>query len=156
MALYLGGEKLAPTFMKTIGGGGGPSMGENYATGTAVADDDGIVTFPELSFTPKLIAVWNAEKYDLKAEAEANGDEWDPDRMPVTVVGFMAFAIYKDDMWITQGLRSESGEAYISNQTADARSGVFVDGNTYSYRIVRYTSDGCVIAGETFNYAIIG
>jgi hypothetical protein len=121
-----------------------------------VANDDGIVTFPELSFTPTLIAVWNAEKYDLKAEAEANGDEWDPSCMPVTVVGFMVFAVYKDDIWITQGLRSESGEAYISNQTADARSGVTVDGNTYSYRIMRHTNDGGLIAGEVFNYAIFG
>jgi hypothetical protein len=53
MAIYLGGQKVGAILTNKVF--------PNSLTGTAISDDDGIITFPELNFTPKIITVWNVK-----------------------------------------------------------------------------------------------
>lgn len=150
MALYLGSEKLELAIAEYS------NSSSLCLTGTAISDSNGVVTFPQLDFTPKLIAVWNITKRDLKAEAEANGEDWDDSYTQYIYNGSMVFAVYQDGVWVSQGLTGMSGEVFISNATFDSGSGISVNNNTYSYRIMRNTQDGEVVANELFNYAIYG
>ena len=147
MALYLGSEKLGVTIAR----------GANCATGTVTADDTGTVTFPELSFVPKMIAIWNVTQRDLKAEYEAGGEYWEEGYVQYIHTGIMLFAIYQDDTWVSQGIDGNSSGSYISNETWVAGSTVDFnsENNCYSYRIERKRQTQ-EYTGEIFNYAIYG
>lgn len=153
MALYLGEQKVGMGFVGRVEI---PVPTGNYASGTAVADDNGVVTFPELGFTPKLIALWNVYQRDLKEEAEAEGWDWEEDWVRYVHSGFMLFGIYQDDTWVTQALTSNSGEALISNETWSAGPAVSVSNNRYSYSVAKLEQYSDYFAGETFNYVILG
>lgn len=147
MALYLGSNKVGVTIPRT----------PNQLTGTVTSDSNGIVTFPELSFTPKIIALWNITKEDLKISAEEDGEEWDDTYARYVYVGSMLFAFYQDGLWISQGFMDNSGSVNISNASVSGGSCVSVNENIYSYRLGRYSSLlGDNIANTTFNYAIYG
>lgn len=149
MALYLGSEKVGVTIAR------GKSA-INYATGTVTADDSGIITFPELSFVPTMIVVWNVTQHDLKAEAEEEGSEWEEGWVQYIHTGIMLFAVYQDDTWVSQGLASESGGAFVSSETYNSGSTVSFANNRYSYRILRNPAQTAYYDGEIFNYAIYG
>lgn len=104
MALYLGKEKIAPILK-----GGAASNSVKYITGTATTDEHGIITFPELDFTPTMITVWNIEESDFE----------DPDAEYSCYNGVLVCAILINDIWIAQVAKSDSGSAYISNATYD-------------------------------------
>lgn len=149
MALYLGNEKLGVTITRG-------KSDINYASGTAKANSSGVIVFPELSFTPKMIAVWNVVQRDLKAEAEADGNEWEEGWVRYVHSGIMLFAVYQDETWVSQGLAADSAGVFISSETYAAGSTVNFSNNQYSYRILRSPEQTPEYDGETFNYAIYG
>ena len=153
MALYLGSEKLGVTIPVSVGGSDS-SSGVPCATGTVVVDDGGTLTFPELDFTPNLIAVWNITTRDLKAEAEENGEDWDDSYVRYVQEGLMLFAIYNNDVWVSQITKMGSNEAYISNESFNIGSAISVSNNQYHYYIDDSGSDEFI--GAEFNYAIYG
>ena len=160
MALYLGREKMAPILK-----GGAVSSGISCATGTVTSDEYGVITFPELDFTPTMITVWNVEKRDLKAEAEEGGEEWDDSCVRYVYDGLMLMAINQEGVWISQGLCGGSGEVNITNASAtggtqeflpeESSSGISSNGNVYSYMLGRYNGYG-MGANIELNYAIYG
>ena len=112
--------------------------------GIAETDENGILTFPPLDFTPNVILVWNVEEQD-------HGDgTWDPDDGYVryTIEGTMLMAIRENGKWISQGALESSGAVYITNASAtggtgeflpeSSSSGILENGNIYSYQIGRY------------------
>ena len=151
MALYLGTQKVSLMSYANLSSGH-----SNYITGTAMSNDDGVVTFSELPFIPKIIAIWNIVEKDLKAEAEQEGQEWEEGYVQYIYEGIMLFAIYQDGTWVSQGMGHGSGEAYISNASVSYGSCVTSDGNTYYYRISRDENDGHKYGNTTFNYTICG
>lgn len=96
MALYLGNEKLNVVFTKSAGS----NDSVRCVQGTVVSDANGVVTFPELDFTPSVIAVWNITQVE-------NGDGETSVRYLYT--GVMLMAINRDGYWISQGLADGSG-----------------------------------------------
>lgn len=153
MALYLGEEKLATSNTIYVEM---PVPTSNCKSGIVTSDEDGIVTFPELDFTPNLIALWSVKKVDLKAEAEAAGDEWEDGWLQYMYVGCMFMGVYHDNTWITQSAASESGTMFISNESFSVGSMVSVEDGRYTYRLARDISDRHCFADVTFNYAIYG
>lgn len=149
MALYLGSEKI------DVASASGRSD-VYYAAGTVKANDAGVLVFPELPFTPKMITVWNVTQHDLKAEAEATGEDWEDGWVRYVHSGIMLFAVYQDDTWVSQGLASSSSGAFISSETYLAGSTVSFKNNRYSYRILRDPEQTAEFDGEIFNYAIYG
>lgn len=162
MALYLGSEKVSATL------GGSLPSGIKCVTGTATSDNYGIVTFPELDFTPAMIAVWNVKKIDWAEKDE----DWDGTKVQYTHVGVMLMAINQNGTWISQGIMDNSGGIQITNSSGkggtqeflptESASGISVNGNVYSYLLCRYSDQ---IFGENgnhditnteFNYAIYG
>lgn len=143
MALYLGTEKIAPIVQ----------VSTNCKTGVVTSNDNGIVTFPALNFTPNLIAMWNVQ------QTANDGD------VPYLYTGVMLFAINQNGYWISQAVVSESGGAYIANGTATGGTGEFfpdkpsscisVDGNVYSYQIAR-SAGNPEFTNTEFHYAIYG
>lgn len=156
MPLYLG-KKLIDLNI-------GTKSAVKCVTGTAIADDEGKVEFPPLYFTPNLIVVWNAHIRDMKAEAEASGEEWYEDENLIRYLhaGIIVTAVNVGGTWIGQGIRSGSSEFYLTGATAnthfDESDGcVFVQDGTYYYRILQSDHIGYVdLDGEEFNYAIYG
>lgn len=153
MALYLGEEKLAPsnTIYVEI-----PVPTSNCKSGIVTSDENGVVTFPELDFTPNMIALWSVKKIDLKAEAEAAGDEWEDGWLQYMYEGYMLMGVYHDNTWITQSAVSDSGGMLISNESYSVGSMVNVEDGRYTYRISRDIDEGSSFADVTFNYAIYG
>lgn len=152
MSLYLGSDKLSLAISSFSNA---DESASGYVTGVAISDSDGVITFPELSFTPTMIAVWNVRQLDLKEQAEANGEDWEDGYVRYVHEGTMLFAIYQDNTWVSQGLTGMSGQVFISNHTRDFGSCVSVDNGIYSYRLSRYPgdSDG---ANELYHYIICG
>ena len=153
MSLYLGTEKVGITFLSKVTD---LIPSGNFASGDAWSDDDGIVTFPELSFTPNMIALWNVQERDLREEAEANGEEWDDSYVQYIYEGTMVFAIYQDDTWISQAMGGQSAEMYISNASHGYPPCVTSNGNIYSYRLARAPEDGQKYGRKAFKYIICG
>lgn len=143
MALYLGREKMAPILK-----GGAVSNSVKYITGTVTSDEDGIITFPELDFTPTMITVWNIEESDFE----------DPDAEYSCYNGVLVCAILINDIWIAQVAKSDSGSAYISNATYDTwgsgNSAIEYVNGQYQYHIDY--SQNLLFANTEFNYAIYG
>lgn len=143
MALYLGTEKIAPII----------HAGTNCKTGVATSDNNGIVTFPALNFTPSLIAMWNVQQ-------EANDGD-----VPYLYTGVMLFAINQNGYWISQAVESSSGTTYIANASATGGTGEYfpdapassisINGNVYSYQIARATNFP-EFTNTEFHYAIYG
>ena len=153
MGLYLGGEKFAGVITRIVNSS---TDSTNSLSGFTQSDENGIITFPELNFTPKLIAVWNINRRDLKAEAEA-GEDWDESLVRFVYEGFMVFAIKSQGVWISQGLTQNSGEVYISNASYSFGSCVSVQDNIYSYRLGRDNeTSSSFFANADFNYIIYG
>lgn len=112
--------------------------------GVAETDNDGILTFPPLNFTPNVILVWNVEEQDY------GDDTWDPDDGYVryTIEGTMLMAIRENGKWVSQCMTDSSGEVYITNASATggtgeflpeaSSSGILENGNIYSYQVGRY------------------
>lgn len=141
MALYLGRNRVCPV----IGGSGAKCL-----KGTVVSDDNGIVTFPELTFTPNVITVWNITEVDNEGGS-----------VDYLYEGVMLMAVrYDGDYWISQGLHDNSGSVYISNATADFGSCIYEDGNVYSFRLSRagspdqHEDTSYDLTNTVFNYAI--
>ena len=62
MAVYLGSQKVGVTI--------GPikaDSGVKCMRGTATSDENGIVTFPAVEFTPSMLAIWNVKQIDLRS-----------------------------------------------------------------------------------------
>lgn len=152
MALYLGGEKLAPSNVTRIETS---SPTGNYKAGTVTADENGVVTFPELDFTPTMITLWSVEKVDLKAEVEARGEDWEEGWTQYVYKGFLLMAIYEDDTWISQGLGNNSGDTHISNASFSFGSTVSIENGRYMYRLHREGFNDS-FEGVVCNYAIYG
>lgn len=167
MALYLGSEKIGNTALltkvitKEVGGA-------KVATGTVTSDENGVVTFPELDFTPNMITVWNVGVTQEKDD-DGSYELWD---------GIMLMAVNQNGYWISQGVGQNSGEIWITNSTAEnnqgenkpqdqrAYSGVYsADGKVYSYTLLRHQLQSALdyydgelkdLTNATFNYAIYG
>lgn len=154
MPLYLG-KKLIDLNI-------GAKSDVKCVTGTVIADDEGKVEFPPLYFTPNLIVVWNAHLRDMKAEAEAAGNEWDEDLIRYLHAGIIVTAVNVNGTWMGQGIRNGSSEFYLTGATVgthfDESDGcVFVQDGIYYYRILQSTHIGDLdLDGEEFNYAIYG
>lgn len=151
MALYLGSEKLGVTIPC--------SVGAPFATGTVTSDSDGVIRFPELSFTPKIIAVWNAQQRDLKEETESKGEEWADGWVRYIQEGTMLFAVYHNGVWIAQMLKTGSGCTYIANESFDTQNGffdfpIYTEENCYCYSLDPKGEDH--VENMEFNYAIYG
>ena len=154
MALYLGNQRVAPTNTVSI-----PVPVNGAVTGQVDMDENYVLHFPELDFTPKTIVVWNIEEEDLKQEAEARGEEWEEDWVQYLYHGIILTAINIDGIWISQGLFHGSGEVVISNATRDVGSLIHFDGTNYSYDLTRHNKTPTDYIpggrdGATFNYAI--
>lgn len=148
MALYLGSNRV----------GIAVPGGTKCATGTIVSDSHGVITFPELEFTPKMITVWNVRQIDNKASAEEDGEEWDESYVRYTYDGVMLTAIKQDDMWFSQGISNESSGAFISNSSwnTGGNGTISISDNIYSYTLDRYGDNNNYLANKEFNYAIYG
>lgn len=155
MALYLGREKMAPILK-----GGAVSSGISCATGTVTSDEYGVITFPELDFTPTIITVWNVVEIDQKANAEEDGEEWDDSYTQYTYNGVMLLAVYHNGQWFSQVASSNSGQSYISNASYnyyDGGAAIEFDGNVYIYNIDKGVINNNYSLGDMeFNYAIYG
>ena len=156
MALYLGGQRVAPTNSVSIPV---PVPINGAVTGEADVDENGILHFPKLYFTPKMIVVWTIEARDLKQEALNSGEEWEEGMVRYIYNGIMLTAINIDGLWITQGLTGKSGEVVISNASWKVGSLVSFNGSNYSYDLTRYDGypNDSIHEGydpSTFNYAI--
>lgn len=155
MALYLGNQRVAPMHKVSI-----PTpVSAATVTGQADIDENGILTFPKLDFTPKMITIWNIEAIDLKQEALENDTEWEDGWVRWVYNGVILTAINIEGIWISQGLMYGSGEVTISNATRDVASLIHFDGEHYSYDITRYPGypDENMHNGydfTTFEYAI--
>lgn len=160
MSLYLGDQKLALSISHTY---------TNYITGTAMSDNDGVITFPKVDFTPIMIAIWNVVERDLKQEYidSGQGEKWDESWVRYVQTGIMLFAIYCDGHWVSQGLTERSAGTYISNDSFSYGSCISVNDDIYSYRLARvpnstmegfeHEEDGPRdITNATFNYIIFG
>lgn len=164
MALYLGSQKVGITTLR-----GGSSGGINYASGKVTSDDNGVVTFPQLDFTPTMIVVWNVSVRDLSENyEEENGEPFPEDWVRYLHQGIMLFAINQEGMWISQGIRGNSGDTNITNSSWDggtgefkpqgySSSGVSINDGIYSYQLCRFTGEvEDYIMNTEFNYAIYG
>lgn len=155
MALYLGKEKIAPILKSDAA-----SNSVKYITGTATSDEYGVITFPELDFTPTMIAVWNVVEIDQKANAEEDGEEWDDSYTQYTYNGVMLLAVYHNGQWFSQVANSNSGQSYISNASYgyyDGGAAIEFDGNVYIYNIDKGVINNNYSLGDMeFNYAIYG
>lgn len=169
MALYLGNQKVSVR--------AGAISGPKYAVGTVVSDDNGIVTFPKLDFTPKIITLWNVGVTDLAAEWNPDEGNFPDDYIRYMHSGTMLMAINIDGHWVSQGLMDTSGGVNITNSTFNtvnrsgeqefASSGITVNNSgIYSYTLHRYDiADVDMSSAEDtffditnteFNYAIYG
>ena len=151
MALYLGEKKVSPVLHKE----------QRCAKGKIMSDENGVITFPKLDFTPKIITVWNIAMYDW-----TKSDDWEDGMIPYTYDGIMIFAVNHNGIWISQIPHSNSGSVTISNSSyvGDAltfesgrycynltlRAGVFDDYEHSQYGMAYNT------ANTEFNYAIYG
>ena len=164
MAVYLGSQKVGVVINRASKN----NSGYKCLKGTATSDEEGIITFPALDFTPNLIAVWNVSKYDLKNEADPE-EEWDASYIRYVYEGSMLFAIRQGNQWISQGFGHNSSDVYITNASHNggtdwaeethpyAPSGILQNGNVYSYRLSREAeADQSEYADIEFNYAIYG
>lgn len=142
MALYLGTEKIAPII----------HAGTNCKTGVVTSDNNGIVTFPALNFTPNIITVWNIDQVDN------DGD------VPYLYQGVMLMAVNNKGYWISQCVADNSGTVYLSNASAEGGTGeafpdapassISINGNIYSYYLTR--GNNADLSNTEFNYAIYG
>lgn len=145
MALYIGKDKVC------IAKGGSETSsndGLKYKSGTVTSDSQGIITFPQLSFEPKFIAVWN-----LTAE------EFDDDDHKATIYnGIMVYALKQDDVWLSLAPYHSSGEIILTNATAGLQpnGAIEINNSIYSYKLGVKGGGTFNIANETFNYAIYG
>lgn len=162
MALYLGSNKVSASIAQNTNS---VNNGINCVRGTVISDSQGVVTFPELDFTPSLITVWNITRVE-------NGDGVND--VLYLYEGLMLMAINNNGYWISQGVTDNSGEVHITNATAmagtgeffpeNASSGISVNGNIYSYQLGRvssvantYDNDSYFdLTNKVFNYAIYG
>lgn len=154
MGLYLGSDKVSAVITKNTSS----DSGIKRVQGTITSDANGVITFPELNFTPSIITVWNITRVE-------NGDGvYDAGYL---YEGIMLMAINNNGYWISQGLTNNSGGVYITNASAEggtgeffpesSSSGISVNGNVYTYQLARYNNgevDG--LANVEFNYAIYG
>lgn len=129
--------------------------------GVATTDDDGILTFPPLDFTPNAILVWNVETIDNSIEDE----NWEEGFVRYTIDGIMLMAIRENGKWISQGMHNHSGGAFITNSSykggtgeflpESSSSGILENDNVYSYQIGRYPVDASdYFSNMEFNYVI--
>jgi hypothetical protein len=140
MAFYLGKNKICTVLMR---GANSNDDGVKCVRGTVIVDDDGVVTFPELDFTPKLFAVWNI----MELQWDDEGADWP------CFNGTMLFAVYTDLGWVAQASKSNSGDAYIANATYDlGPDTITYDGYVYKYK-VDYSGS---MTGTELNYVIYG
>ena len=163
MALYLGSEKLGVTIPVYTEG----TSNIKCATGTITSQADGTILFPELNFTPKMIAVWNVEQVDL-AEEEGLLGEWDESSIRYIQRGIMLFAIFEQDMWFSQVAfyNSDSIAMAISGDQADldgdyeadnlpyGAQAISIIDNRYCYHLHKRAAE--IAADMEFNYAIYG
>ena len=163
MAIYLGEEKINITKTPV-----------HFISGTVRSDDEGIINFPSLSFEPKIITIWDISKIDLKAEAEANGEEWSDDYLIRYVHdGVMLMAVNIDGVWVSQSLAYDSGTIYITNASHYAGinpgisefsgTGIYYDEeNGYQFLLSKQEGQGNNWTGNSditereFHYAIYG
>lgn len=135
MALYLGREKIAVSI---------PTETQKFVEGIAYTSDGGVVTFPKLSFEPKMIAVWNTELVDLKEKAEEDGEEWDETiGARYLLDGFMVSAIRQEGYWISQSLTGGSGEMYLSNNSYNLDGDEETNNPPYGDNTITIDEDGC-------------
>ena len=152
MALYLGNQKVAPVHKVSI-----PTpVSAATITGQVDIDENGVLTFPKLDFTPKMITIWNIEARDLKQEVIEEGEEWDNSWVRWAYNGIILTAINIDGVWISQGLMHYSGAVVISNATYTAGSMICEDNGQYAYQLVRDQEWDAFIdeVSSTYNYAI--
>ena len=144
MSLYLGSEELSLAFRNY----------SNILKGTVESDENGVVTFGSLPFTPSLIAIWNIKQIDLK-EGLGEDEEWDEEWIRYTYEGIALFAFYHEGIWFSQCYQGASGETYLSQASITYGSCVEINNGIYSYRIQRQPPAD-VGTNETFNYLICG
>ena len=163
MAVYLGSERVGVTLVKRGTGG----SGVKYASGKVTSDENALVTFPKLDFTPKMIVVWNVELIDYAELDGVDPSEWPDDMVRYFHNGVMLIAIYIDGKWVSQGISESSGGVYITNESASGgtmeffptstSSGISINDGVYSYLLCRYRGQHLdEIADTEFNYAIYG
>lgn len=154
MALYLGSKKVGVTIPR-----GDSSGGIHCVTGTVTSDEYGVITFPELDFTPTMITVWNIVEIDEKANIEEDGGEWDDSYTQYTYNGVMLLAVHHNGQWFSQVANSNSGQSYISNASYDYYGGgaaIEFDGSIYTYAVDRGIAGDYALGSTEFNYAIYG
>lgn len=164
MAVYLGSSKVGIASIAITSGGSSNNSSSNLncLRGTVTSDSDGVITFPELDFTPNLIVVWNITRIE-------NGDG--EESVSYLYDGVMLMAINNNGYWISQSIAPNSGEIRITNASAEggtgeffpesSSSGISVNGNIYSYQLFRYNDypgedSQYDITDVEFNYAIYG
>lgn len=164
MAVYLGSDRVGVTLVRKGTGG----SGVKYASGKVTSDENGVVTFPKLDFTPNMITVWNVSLIDHKEIVESWGEEWSDDNVRYSHDGVILTAIYIDGKWISQGLAESSGGVYITNESASggtleflpnsSSSGISLNDGVYSYLLCRYKNSEHLeaVANMEYNYAIYG
>lgn len=141
MALYLGREKLGVTVERE----------RNCLKGTVTSDANGIIVFPELSFTPTMITVWNIEETDWSTDPD-----WEDDWVRYTYNGIMLTAIYQNGTWIAQVPVTSSGGVNISNATYTTNTAIGTVVGLYTYDLHFAESAPKNFANMEFNYAIYG
>ena len=164
MAVYLGSERVGVTLVKKGTGG----SGVKYASGKVTSDENGVVTFPKLDFTPNMIVVWNIKLIDYAELDGVDPSEWPDDMVRFVHDGVMLTAIYINGKWVSQGLAESSGGVYITNESASggtgeffpnySSSGISIDDGVYSYLLCRYKNSEHLeaVANMEYNYAIYG
>ena len=150
MALYLGEKKVTPVLHKE----------QRCANGKVMSDAKGVITFPKLDFTPKIITIWNVRKHDWTTD-----EDFEEGWVPYTYDGIMLVAVKHDDMWLAQIPHANSGAVGISNGSY-VKAAITVDNGIYSYNLALRSSTGDYdhntygdafnIANMEFNYAIYG
>jgi hypothetical protein len=143
MALYLGKDKVCPiTLQKSASQ---PDGGIKCVRGTAIVDEDGVITFPELEFTPTIFAVWNITRSQWNDESA----DWP------CFNGAMLFAVYTDLGWVAQATKAGSGDAYIANATYEiGPDTITCSNNVYKYKVDYSHNMGMV--NTELNYVIYG
>lgn len=163
MAVYLGSERVGVAVYKKS------NEKAKIKSGKVTSDENGVVTFPKLNFTPNMIVVWNVRVRDLSGDYEENyGEPLPEDYVRYIHEGVMLFAINQDGIWVSQGMIGNSGETNISNASWNggtgelkpqgySSSGISINDGIYSYQLSRYGDqvDDSIIDTE-FNYAIYG
>lgn len=159
MAVYFNGSRVAPLIPPID-----PSQ-PRVVTGTITSNEEGVLTFPEFDFTPKMFTVWNVKDRDLKEEHEweGNEEEWDESWVRYTQEGILLTAVYTDGKWVSQSVLNDSGEYGLSNASYNA-TGLILEDGAYQYYLLRDFScnewieeDGFFdVTNTEFNFIVYG